>query len=113
MGLLQEKTLDSFLGAVGKKTLNEYAKMTGIERTRLFRLFHGAEMKLSEFETFQSHILKKQGDVLDWKNVVSLKNFKEKSNEQKLNESLAIQMERSQRLNEFLAEMNVSKRKAA
>ncbi len=113
MSLLQEKTLNSFLEAVGKKTLNEYSEITGIERTRLFRLFHGAEMKLGEFETLQSYILKSQGEALDWENVVSLKNFRDKSQEQKISESLAIQMERSQRLTEFLNEMKGPKRRAA
>ena len=113
MSLLQERTLDKFLTTVGKKTLNEYSKMTGIERTRLFRLFHGSEMKLGEFEVFQSFILKNKGEVIDWQNVISLKNFKERTQEQKLSESLSLQMERSQRLANFLEEMKVSKRRAA
>ena len=56
MSSLQRVTIERFIEAVGQKTYNEYSLLTGIERTRLFRLFQGAEMKLAEFEIFQSFL---------------------------------------------------------
>jgi hypothetical protein len=105
MSLLQKQTLDSFIKSVGKKTLNDYSEMTGIERTRLFRLFHGAPMKLTEFETLQSFLFEKGGEVIDWKHVVAQRQLKEPSRDQKISADLSIQIERSQRLSEFLEDL--------
>lgn len=105
MSLLQKQTLDSFIKSVGKKTLNDYSEMTGIERTRLFRLFHGAPMKLTEFETLQSFLFEKGGEVIDWKHVVAQRQLKEQSRDQKISADLSIQIERSQRLSEFLEDL--------
>ena len=53
---LQKKTMDNFLQVAGEMTLSEYGELLGIERTRLFRLLHGAEMKMWEFEKIQIYL---------------------------------------------------------
>ncbi len=47
---MQNTVIERFISIIGKKTFSEYADITGIERTRIFRLFNGAEMKISEYE---------------------------------------------------------------
>ena len=46
----QKQILAKFRQIVGNKTLDQCAKITGIERTRFFRLQQGAEMRISEYE---------------------------------------------------------------
>lgn len=70
MTTLQKQTLENFINSYGKRTYDEYSKLTGIERTRLFRIFQGAEMKLFEFEVFQTLLLKTDTPVTDWKSVI-------------------------------------------
>jgi len=50
---LQKVIMNNFINVAGKKTMTEYSVLTGIERTRFFRLFHGVEMKVNELETLQ------------------------------------------------------------
>ena len=50
---LQAWILDKYINSTGYKTLKEISKDTGIQLTRVFRLLHGKEMKLAEFEIFQ------------------------------------------------------------
>lgn len=71
MSLLQQVTLKRFTKVVGQKTYNEYSQLTGIERTRLFRLFHGAEMKVSEYEVFQSFFKEKPEHNTDFSDLDS------------------------------------------
>ena len=66
MNSLQELTLKHFKKSVGQKTFNQYSLMTGIEKTRIFRIFNGAEMKLKEFEVFQSFIREPLLDLKNW-----------------------------------------------
>lgn len=50
MAHMQSTVIERFIKIIGKRTFSEYAEITGIERTRIFRLFNGAEMKISEYE---------------------------------------------------------------
>lgn len=58
---LQESILNSFKQYYPTITLNESAKLLGINRTRLFRIYNGSEMKISEYESFEKSILEAKG----------------------------------------------------
>lgn len=92
----QEKLIEKFKSLAGKKTFTEYADITGIERTRLFRLFNGADMKMSEYEKIKAFLEKEDN--------TSQKNFLEKATY--LNESVRnhfyIEMDRKHRLGQLL-----------
>ena len=110
MSFLQKVTLENFTSAVGKKTYNEYSKMTGIERTRLFRLFQGAEMRVNELEIFQSFIQeysKRECNISDLRRAanreVHLNSF---------SSDIKNQIERNERMRAYL-EFNYDYKKAA
>ena len=67
---LQKKTMAQFLEFVGKKTISEYGEMLDIERTRFFRLMHGAEMKMTEFEKFQVFLDQNKDGSVNWENEI-------------------------------------------
>ena len=50
---LQVWIIDKYIRSTGFKTLKEISTDTGIQLTRVFRILHGKEMKLKEFEIFQ------------------------------------------------------------
>ena len=54
---LQMWVIDKYIRTTGFKTLKEISKDTGIQLTRVFRILHGKEMKLKEFEIFQKKSL--------------------------------------------------------
>lgn len=58
---LQESILSTFKRHYPALTLNEASKLLNINRTRLFRILNGQEMKISEYESFEFTILKAQG----------------------------------------------------
>lgn len=58
---LQKTILITFKRHYPTLTLNESSKLLNINRTRLFRILNGAEMKISEYESFEKSILKDQG----------------------------------------------------
>lgn len=58
---LQNTILTTFKNHYPNHTLNQSAKLLKINRTRLFRLFNGSEMKISEYESFEKAILQAQG----------------------------------------------------
>ena len=53
----QKKILWEYNSLMGFPTLNEISRDTGIHKTRVFRIIHGYEMKLGEYEIFSSKIL--------------------------------------------------------
>ena len=59
--MMQQIILDSYFRAFGKKPLRSIASDTGIKTSRVFRLLNGHEMKVSEYERFQTLIDKKNG----------------------------------------------------
>jgi hypothetical protein len=97
MSSLQRLTIESFVKKVGQKTYNDYSKMTGIERTRLFRLFQGAEMKVHEFEVFQSFINGEKGSVRSFAEDVRLHD-----DLSQYSDDLRTQVIRDKRLKEYL-----------
>ena len=58
---LQESILKTFKEYYPSMTLNESAKLLNINRTRLFRIMNGMDMKVSEYESFENAILEAQG----------------------------------------------------
>ena len=49
---LQDNVLKSFKENFPNLTLNEISKLTGIEKTRVFRILNGCDMRVSELEIF-------------------------------------------------------------
>jgi len=92
----QTSLIERFKRAAGKKTFSEYGELTGIERTRMFRLFNGADMKMSEYEKIKSFL-----EIID---KTSEKTFLEKAtflNEEVKNHFYE-EMERKYLLNQLL-----------
>lgn len=61
---MQKEVLTQFNSLYPKITLKEVSQKTGIQVTRIFRIFNGAEMKVSELEAFQKLIYEKLGTNL-------------------------------------------------
>lgn len=53
---LQKKILQDYRAAFGHQTFREIARTTGIQQTRVFRIFNGSSMKLCEYEVFQQMV---------------------------------------------------------
>ncbi|MBF0206821.1 MAG: hypothetical protein HQK53_08005 [Oligoflexia bacterium] len=58
---LQELTLKNHMKLHGNPTLKYIASDTEIQVSRVFRLFNGYEMKLSEYQKFKRSIFLKTG----------------------------------------------------
>ena len=58
---IQKTILDQYSLLFGKPTLKEIARDTGIQVTRVFRIFNGSEMKLCEYQIFQTRVKEKMG----------------------------------------------------
>jgi hypothetical protein len=56
---LQNKIIQRYRLFYPQETLREASERTGIQITRVFRLFNGKTMKVSELEAFESAINKK------------------------------------------------------
>ncbi len=105
---LQLKTMEEFLATAGKKTISEYSEILDIERTRFFRLIHGAEMKMREFEKLQIYLDQHRESSVNWaaeiqqtqqKNVLGVG----------AGVDLGTQWQRNIRLREVMAEASVIK----
>jgi hypothetical protein len=59
---LQNKTIQRYRLFFPEETLREVSARTGIQITRVFRLFNGKPMKLGEFEAFEKAITSKMAD---------------------------------------------------
>lgn len=59
---LQSKVIEKYKETYPHDTLREIAKRTGIQLTRVFRLFNGNAMKLEEYETF-THIINQKNSI--------------------------------------------------
>ena len=53
---LQTSILSEYTNTFPKDTLKEISLKTGIQITRVFRIFNGSEMKISEYESFQNSL---------------------------------------------------------
>jgi len=58
---IQKRILEQYLELNGEATFKEIASDTGIQVTRVFRLFNGSKMKLSEYEIFRKRVQSKLG----------------------------------------------------
>lgn len=58
---LQKTILNQYVLLNNKPTLKKISEDTGIQLTRVFRLFNGSTMKLSEFEIFNKKVKEKMG----------------------------------------------------
>ncbi|MAF77609.1 MAG: hypothetical protein CME60_05550 [Halobacteriovoraceae bacterium] len=100
---LQKKTMDNFLQVAGEMTLSEYGELLGIERTRLFRLLHGAEMKMWEFEKIQIYLDENGQNSVNWENEIK-KSHQKKALGAGVGIDLGIQWERNIRLRDLVQE---------
>jgi len=58
---LQMTILNQYMLLNGGPTLKKIAADTGIQLTRVFRLFNGSTMKLSEYQIFNKKVKEKMG----------------------------------------------------
>ncbi len=58
---LQKTILSQYMLLNGKPTLKKISEDTGIQLTRVFRLFNGSTMKLSEYQVFNKKVKEKMG----------------------------------------------------
>lgn len=58
---LQKTILSQYVLLNQEPTLKKISEDTGIQLTRVFRLFNGSVMKLSEYQVFQHRIKEKMG----------------------------------------------------
>lgn len=58
---LQMTILKQYTLLYGKPTLKKISEDTGIQLTRVFRLFNGSTMKLSEYQIFNKKVKEKMG----------------------------------------------------
>ncbi len=65
----QSTLIKQYMDFFDHPTLKEVSKNTGIQVTRVFRIFNGAEMKISEFDAFQREINKKRGASFELQNL--------------------------------------------
>jgi hypothetical protein len=104
MKKLEEETLNSFLEAAGKKTITEYGRISGIERTRFFRLIHGADMKVKELISLQLYVKEQNGTAVNWSEVLNTFELKKQCRNQSIGETEGIlQFERNKRLKELVS----------
>jgi hypothetical protein len=61
---LQNNVLNCYKEKFPNHTLKMISQRTGIQLTRVFRLFNGHEMKLSEYEAFQTACFRQKDDSL-------------------------------------------------
>lgn len=64
---LQKIVLSQYMLLNQNSTLKKISNDTGIQVTRVFRIFNGSTMKLSEYQIFQQRVKEKMGltDTLD------------------------------------------------
>ena len=58
---LQKIVMNQYMLLNGKPTLKKISEDTGIQLTRVFRLFNGSTMKLSEYQIFSKKVKEKMG----------------------------------------------------
>lgn len=58
---LQKTILNQYILLNHKPTFKQIAADTGIQVTRVFRLFNGSTMKLSEYQIFRTKVREKMG----------------------------------------------------
>lgn len=58
---LQKTILNQYMLLNGKPTLKKISEDTGIQLTRVFRLFNGSQMKLDEYQTFNQKVKERMG----------------------------------------------------
>ncbi|MBI2522699.1 MAG: hypothetical protein HYV97_19920 [Bdellovibrio sp.] len=58
--LSSQRIINDFKYEFGNLTYREIAALTGIQMTRVFRIFNYQEMKVSEYERFKNLLLQKK-----------------------------------------------------
>ena len=69
---LQQKTIQRFRKLFPQETLKGISEKTGIQITRVFRLFNGKPMKVEELEAFENAINAKLGENSQYHKLQSL-----------------------------------------
>ncbi len=59
---LQQRILKDYYKTFPNQPIREVARTTSLHPSRVFRILNGHEMKLSEYELFESAILKKEDE---------------------------------------------------
>lgn len=59
---LQKSVLEQYMNLNDRPSFKKISIDTGIQVTRIFRIFNGSKMKLSEFEVFQQKVKCKLGN---------------------------------------------------
>ena len=77
MGKMQEQILRQYKKLKGSQSLRKMSEDTGIDSTRIFRIVHGSEMRLGEYEIFRAKILAENKGVGDFHELLdnSVKNL--------------------------------------
>ncbi|MCP4914200.1 MAG: hypothetical protein GY909_13895 [Oligoflexia bacterium] len=77
---MQENLIKEFRDTFTRMTLNELTNLCDIERTRLFRIFNGYEMKISEYEKIKACLTTELGNESSLERVASdcVNSFKER-----------------------------------
>lgn len=68
----QKQVISEFLELYQKPTLNQIFKMTGIQKTRFFRITNGMEMRLAEYIIIKELIEKKKEKHGKLRNLIEL-----------------------------------------
>jgi predicted transcriptional regulator len=103
MNELEKQTIQEFIELAGKLTITDYGKLSGIERTRFFRLVHGADMKVKEFVALQSYIKTHKKETINWSQIMGDMNLKkEVGNGLAARSESLLQFERTNRLQELI-----------
>ncbi len=68
---LQNAVLNEFYEIYNQPSYREIANITGIQFTRVFRLYNGNAMKVQEYEVFKKKIESKNGKSLEnWESLI-------------------------------------------
>lgn len=69
---LQSKTIHRYRQFFPQDTLREVSSRTGIQITRVFRLFNGKNMKVGELEAFESAVTLKMAETPGYLRITNL-----------------------------------------
>ena len=72
MNQLQTKLITTYKEKFPKDTYKEISKKTNIQQTRVFRIFNGSEMKLSEYEAIEDITKDAKPSLFDLRKVMRL-----------------------------------------
>jgi hypothetical protein len=72
MNHLQQKLISTYKEIFPKDTYKDISNKTRIQQTRVFRIFNGSEMKLSEYEVIEGVTKDTKPSLFDLRKVIRL-----------------------------------------